>query len=274
MSDYIPRTVTGETISESTARYRKGGVFLSDLALRGTARPDGLSALPRRYELRWVGGARGKPGINADIQNAAEAVRMIADPDFEVLGTNAVTADVIYGVEGGIKVSSHGADLDSTILAPHLDANQSAWTQVTWGTDKETWWECDIATDAAITTSVIWAGLKLTNTPTTATDDDQVFFRYENGVASGAWQYIYSISGTDTATTTGVVVAVSTRYHLKIIIGATRVAEFWVNGAYIGSSTALADAVDLIPYVGVKASGVAAARFITVYGQAISRNIG
>lgn len=245
----------------------------------GAARRSRWNLLSRRYELLWVAGQRGKPAINSDIQNAAEATRMIADPDFEILGTNAVTADCAYAAEGGVTLSSHGADLDSTILAPHLDANQTAWTQVTWGTDKETVWECDFATGAAITTSVIWAGLKLTNTPTGATDNDQVFIRYENGVSSGVWVVWASIGGTDVTTATTITVATSTRYHFKIAIDSARIARVYItvgSGApqLVYTSGALTDATDLIPYIGVKASGVAAARSVTVYGQAIGRNAG
>ena len=242
------------------------------LFARGAVRND-LNTIGKRYNLRWVAGSRGKPGINADIQNAAEAVRMIADPDFELLGTNAVTADAAYYVEGGITIGSHGADLDSTILLPHLDANQTPWSVVTWGTDKETVWECDITT-GTITTAVIWAGLKLTNTPTIATDDNQVFFRYENGVSSGVWVVASSIANVDTSTVTTVTVAASTRYHLRIAIDSARRATCYINGVVVFTSAALTDAVDLIPYIGVKASGVAAVRSIVVHGQAISRVIG
>lgn len=245
----------------------------------GVVRKSRMNLLSRRAELVWVAGQRGKPGINADIQDAAEATRMIADPDFEILGTNAVSADCAYNAEGGITLSTHGADLDSTILAPHLDANQTPWTRWTWGTDKETVWECDFATGAAITTSVIWAGLKLTNTPTGATDNDQVFIRYENGVSSGVWVVWYSIGGTDTTVVSTVTVAVSTRYHLKIAIDANRIAKVYLSvgsnpPVLLATTTALTDATDLIPYIGVKASGVAAARSVTVYGEAIGRNVG
>jgi len=244
------------------------------LALLGPARPKGFNALaPSRYELRWVAGQRGKPALNADIQDAAEATRMIADPDFEVLGTNASSDDVTFYVEGGIVLETDGADHDQVILLPHLDANQSAWTQVTWGTDQETAWECDIKTGAAITNAVIWAGLKLTNTSVTATDDNQAFFRYQAGVNDGEWQAISSISGVDDEHDTGVVVATGTAYHLKIVIGSDRTAKFYINGALVETSAALADTIDLIPYIGVQSEGAAEAKVLYVRGQAISRNM-
>jgi len=241
--------------------------------LRGPVRTRGFNVLPTRFELKWVGGQRGKPGINADIQNAAEAVRMIADPDFEVLGTNGTSASTSYYVEGGVTLTTAGANNDQVIILPHLDASQSPWAQVTWGTDKETVWECDISTSSNITANIIWAGLKLTTTSTTATDDDQVFFRYAAATNSGKWQAIYSIAGTDTEGDSGVTVVVSTRYHLKISIDSSRIARMYINGVLVATSTALTNAVDLIPYIGVGAT-TGSAKSAVVHGQSISRVIG
>ena len=225
-----------------------------------------------RVGLIWNAGGRGKPGINADIQNAAESVRMIADPDFEVLGTNGVSASTSFNAEGGITLTTAGASGDQVILCPHLDANQSAWTQWTWGTDREVIYEATIRTGAAITAEKVWCGLKLTNTPTVATDNDQVFVRYEAGVASGVWQVISSIGGTDTTTTTAITVAVSTTYRVQIVVNAARKAKVYINDRLLYTTAALTDATDLIPYVGVEAAAVAA-KSITVYGCEISRAI-
>lgn len=251
----------------------------------GVMRRSRLNVLSRRSELLWVAGQRGKPALNAVIaldENSNAAAHLafnVADPDFEVLGTNMTTALCTHNAEGGITLTTAGADLDSAILLPHLDTNQTPWTAWTWGTDKETVWECDFATGAAITTSVVWAGLKLTNTPTGATDNDQVFIRYENGVSSGVWVVWASIGGTDVTTATTITVATSTRYHFKVAIDSARIARVYITvgtGApqLVYTSGALTDATDLIPYIGVKASGVAAARSVTVYGQAIGRNAG
>jgi hypothetical protein len=113
--------------------------------------------------------------------------------------------------------------------------------------------------------------LKLTNTPVVATDDNQLFFRFADDVASGAWQVISSVAGTDTTTTTSVTVAVSTVYHLKIMIDSARVATFYINGTLVHTTGVLADAIDLIPYVGIQNNGAADAFAITVRGEAISR---
>jgi hypothetical protein len=256
---------------------RRGAAILynSDtgaFSLVGPLRINGKNVSPTRFELDWVAGRRGKPGINADIQNAAEATRMVTDNDFEILGTNGDSSCVAFGVEGGIVLTTKTTANDQVILLPHLDANQTAWTQTTWGTDKETIWECDIATGAAITSSIIWAGLKLTNTPTAATDNDQVFLRYEAGVSSGSWVLWYSIGGTDVSVVLGAV-AVSTRYHIKVVIDSARIAKVYLNGVLAGTTTALTDATDLIPYIGVQTT-TTAARVLTVYHQGIGRIAG
>lgn len=257
------------TFGRSADRYMLWDGLLDLLSLVGPARPLGFHRLSPRFELKWVAGQRGKPGINADIQNAAEATRMVADPDFEVLGTNASSDDVTFYAEGGITLETDGADHDQVIVLPHLDANQSAWTQVTWGTDQETQWECELKAHATITTVIYWAGLKLTNTSVTATDNEQAFFRFQPSVSAN-WQAIYSIGGVDVAVDTGVVVAASTAYHLRVQIDSSRIAKFYINGVLVATSTALT-AGDLIPYIGVQNEGVAAARALYVRGQSISR---
>jgi hypothetical protein len=228
-------------------------------------------AISRRYELKWVAGNRGKPGINADIQDATEAAREIADPDFEILGTNGTSVLCTFNGEGGIKITTDAGANDQMIVAAHTDANQTAWFQTTWGTDRETQWEALIQSGGNIGAAILWAGLKLTNTPTVATDNDQVFFRYQNAVTSGRWVCHYSIGGVDSEIDSGVTVATSTFYHLRIAIDAARIARFYINGALVGTSTALTDATDLKNYIGVQCTGAGAARALVIFGQAISR---
>lgn len=253
------------------------------LSYSGGGFPSPEDAL-NRFSLVWVAGQRGKPGANGDIQNAAEATRMVTDPDFEVLGTNASSDDVTFHAEGGIKLETDGAAADQVIIAPHLDANQSAWTQVTWGTDQETRWGCRIKTGSAIADTAIWAGLKLTNTSTTITDADQAFFRYEDSVNSGKWQFVVSIGGTDVAYDTGITAVLSTDYELRIEIDGSRRAHGYIavgtSAKYDvlreinphGGSAAMTDTTDLIPYIGIQDGSVGgAANHMYIRSQCISR---
>jgi len=257
-------------VETSMFALNAAGVSLNPLG--GYNAQEGMS---NRYRLTWTAGQRGKPGINGDIQNATEAVRMIADPDFEILGTNSTSALSTFAVEGGITMTTAAVAADQMILAPHLDANQSGWTQVTWGTDQSTRWECRLRTGASITDTIIWAGLKLTNTAVTTTDINQVFFRYEEGVTTGNWEAIDSIANVDNEVDSSVTVAINTDYHLVIEIDSSRLARFYIDGVLVSTSAALTTAIDLIPYIGVEvqAGGVAGAKAITVRGQAISRTV-
>lgn len=262
-----------------------GDLSLDDVTLQDVAGTGAVSLIPAageyntqlglsaRHTLTWIAGARGKPGINADIASATDATRAVTDPYFEILGTNASSGDVTVGAEGGIVVQTDGADGDEIILVPHLDTSQGGWGVVNWGTDNEVVWECLIQTGSDITNCIIWAGLKLTNTEVTATDDDQAFFRYEDGVNTGAWEAVSSVGGTDSEDDSGVTVVASTVYHLVIRISATRIATFYVNGVLVATSDALTDATDLIPYIGIAADGAAEAKDMTIYSQQISRAI-
>jgi len=186
------------------------------------------------------------PSTNANIGVATNL-------DFEVLGTNASADDVTFAATiGGLQLQTDGGENDSIIILPHLDSGQTAWTGVKWGTENQTIWEAIIRTDA-ITLCTIWAGLKLTNTATVATDDDQAFFRYA-AASDTNWQAEYSIGGSDTEVDTGVVVEANTNYYFRIEIDADRKAHFYINEVQVASSTALTNDVDLIPYVGILAN--------------------
>lgn len=249
--------------------FRAPGLQLIPSAGQGLPPFTGRNRQSDRFELYWVAGQRGKPGLNADIQNIAEATRMIADPDFELLGTNAVSTCSSYYVEGGITLTTTTTSGDQVILVPHLDVSQSAWGTVTWGTDQSVIWECWLKTQT-ITTSTIWAGLKLTNTSVVATDNDQAFFRYNDATNAGKWQAVYSIANTDNTKDTGITVAANTWYHFAIVIRSDRCAEFYINDELMTVSGTLTDATDLIPYIGVQTGG-AVARSIVILNQSISR---
>lgn len=216
------------------------------------------------------------PGLNADIQNGAEATRMIANTNFEALGTNMTSALATFpGTHAGIKLTTAGADDDQAIVAPHLDAGQSAWTGCNWGTENQVEWETAITTAAAITTQSFWAGLKLTNTGVYATNADQAYFLYASDDDQGALttnenlHFVYSVGGTDYIADLGIVVAVDTAYKLKITFDSDRKISIFVDGEQYSVATnevaggvatgkgtakslAMTNDIDLIPYVGLQ----------------------
>jgi len=250
-----------------------------------------------------------KPGLNAvsvidpDADSAsALAAYVIANRDFETLGTNMTTALTTFpGTSAGIKMTTAGADQDQAILLPHLDTNMSAWSKVLWGTENQVEWECSIMLPA-LDNQKVWAGLKLTNDQLVATDDDQIFFKFQSDATNSEsfttfanWHLVHSIGGTDYISKLPIAAAANTPYHLKIAIDSDRKATCFVNGVQYNitstagstggtavtaveagkaatKSAALTNDVDLIPYIGIEA-GAAAAEAIDVHWTSISRHV-
>ena len=250
-----------------------------------------------------------KPALNAvaiidpDADSAsALAAYVIANKQFEVLGTNMTTALCAFGTTiAGIAITTAGADQDQAIIAPHLDSNQSSWQVNKWGTENQVEWECSIQLPA-LDNQKVWAGLKLTNDQLVATDDDQIYFKFQTDATNSEafsdysyWHVVHSIGGTDYISQLPVTVAATTPYHLKIAIDSDRKATVFVNGVQYNltstsgstggtavtavqpgvaatKSAALTNDVDFIPYIGIEA-GAAAAEAINVHYQSISRNV-
>ena len=250
-----------------------------------------------------------KPALNAvaiidpDADSASDlAAYVIANKDFETLGTNYTTALTTYATtSAGILMTTATADQDQAILLPHLDANQSAWAKVLWGTENQVEWECSIQA-AQTDNEKIWAGLKETNDQPVATDDDKVYFKYQTDATNSEafsdysyWHLVHSIGGTDYISQTPVTFAADTPYHLKIVIDSDRKMTYFINGIQYhvtttsGStggtavtavqpsetavkSAALTDDVNLIPYIGIE-NGDAAAAVLNVHYTAISRHV-
>jgi hypothetical protein len=261
----------------------------------------------RRYYLEeWF---LQRPGLNAiniidpDADSAsALAITQAANKNFETLGTNMTTALTTFSAtHGGILMTTAGADQDQAILLPHLDTNQTVWSGTKWGTENSVEWECSISLPA-IDNQKVWGGLKLTNDQLVATDNNQIFFKFQTDATNSEafttfanWHVVHSIGGTDYISRLPIAVAADTPYHLKIAIDSDRKATVFVNGVqYNLTSTAgstggtavtavqpgvaaaktaaLTDDTDFIPYIGIEA-GAAAAEALNVHYQSISRNV-
>ena len=199
-----------------------------------------------------------KPGLNAvaiidpDADSASDlAAFVIANRDFETLGTNMTTALTTFpGTQAGILMTTAGADADQSILLPHLDTNQSAWAKVLWGTENQVEWECSISLPA-LDNQKVWAGLKLTNDQLPQTDADQAYFYYATDATNGQlidnyapWYFIQSVNGTDYLTNLGITVAADTPYHFKISIDSDRKPSIFVNGVQYSATTTAATTFD------------------------------
>ena len=261
----------------------------------------------RRYYLEE--NFKKKPGLNAvaiidpDADSAsALAAYVIANKDFETLGTNYTTALTTFAAtSAGILMTTATADQDQALLLPHLDTNQTAWSGTKWGTENQVEWECSIQI-AQTDNEKVWAGLKLTNDQLVATDDDQAFFKFATDATNGEsldsttnWHVVHSIGGTDYISRLPIAFAADTPYHLKIVIDSDRKLTYFINGIQYNVTTtagstlgtavtavqpgtaavksaALTNDVNLIPYIGIE-NGDAAAAVLNVHYTAISRHV-
>ena len=212
---------------------------------------------PERYELAEY--FKQKPGINADMTidpDADDATALvafvIANRDFELVGTSAATAQCVFGTNhAGLLLTTTSGASDQVIIAPHLDTDQSAWQVVKWGTENKVIWESVIRTGASVAAIKIWAGLKLANDQAIDTDNDQAYFRFDTG--ENNWETVTSVGGTaDVEVDTGVVVAVDTNYYFRIEIDDDRKPHYFINDKEVNVGLALTNDVNLIPYIGVE----------------------
>ena len=237
-----------------------------------------------------------RPGINGDIDAVSTVeVQRALNRNWEALGTNMTTALATFAsTSAGILATTAGADADQAILTPHLDTAATAWAGTKWGTENEVHFETSIMLPA-LDNQKVWAGLKLTNDQLVATDDDQVYFKFQTDATNSEaftdftkLHFVHSIGGTDYISQLPITVAANTPYHLKITIDSDRKASIFVNGIQYNVTTtsgstggtavttgttptgALTDDVDFIPYNGIEA-GAAAAEALNTHFVAMSR---
>jgi hypothetical protein len=245
-----------------------------------------------------------RPGLNANIDQVSTVeVQRALNRNWEALGTNMTTALCTFATtSAGVLATTAGADQDQAIITPHLDTAATAWAGCLWGTENEVHWETSIMLPA-IDNQNVWAGLKLTNAPELATDDDQAYFNFLTDADNSGQSFddftklhfIYSVGGTDYISQLPITVAANTPYHLKMEIDSDRKITIFVNGIQYNvtstsgstggtavtavqpgtaatKSTALTDDVDLIPYNGIEANAGAAEALNTHY-ICMSRNV-
>ena len=203
---------------------------------------------------------------------ANASIGVAANLDFELLGTDAASGTAALSTGGGVSLTTDSDDGDQMIIAPHLDAGQTAWTTADWNTNDRVVYEATISTVGSVADMIVWVGLKLTNASAVATDDNQFFVRYEDSVNSGQFQVITSRAGTDTTTNTDLAMAINSNYHIVLVIDGDRIPHVFINGnKYASGLSALTANIDLIPYIGVE-TDTTAAKVLRVRGCAISKD--
>jgi hypothetical protein len=230
--------------------------------------------LEERFHQRPILAAAMDPGT---VDQAAFRLTQGANRNFMVAGTNMTSALSVLAASGGITLTTAGANNDQALLIPATAINsvdQSAWTKTDWLTQKSPRFHCLVSL-SSVASVRFFAGLKLTSTPTLATDDDQAYLSFDTGssVSATGWRLVSSATGTDADKAARALgqagnavypdVAAATDYLLSVIVDATRVPHFYVNGEFVGAGQQLTTAIGLKPFVGIQAL-TGAAKAITV----------
>jgi hypothetical protein len=171
-----------------------------------------------------------------------------------LVGTNVANTTVGFNTNGGVKLTSTTASADQVILE---GASTSAYG-LSFPPDNQVVFETQIVTDTSIALVTIFAGLKLTATAVTATDNDQIFFRYQDTVNGGRWQTIDSNTNVDNVQDSGVTVAVSTAYFLQIKVGEDLAPRYYINGVLVATGNPLATGTALKIFEGIQTNTTAA----------------
>lgn len=280
-------TCTLRKCASATAVGSGTDMLASALALSGTVDTNvagALHATPGNYTL-----AAGDT-IGLDMSAASttakgvitvelEDLNVAANEDYELAGTNAADANVTRSTTGGISAVTSATTNDQVIIQP-TSAGPVGGTS--WTPNKKLVWETilELASNAA--SLGVWAGLKLTNTRTVATDDDQIFFYFTSGASDTVyWHIVSSVTGSaDVDTNLGVstdplkkaagLIAASTQYHLRIEIDADRIATCYINGVEVYRSAALTASATLQPFSGQQTL-TTAAKTVVWRGRSISK---
>ena len=225
-----------------------------------------------RLELVWTGGEVGIPSANADIVSATEATAVTCDRDFEVLGTNAGTDDVLHVGTGGLQAQTDGSDNDQVILVPHQDTNQSPWNTVTWGTDQETRYEALVKTPADVATGIhLTVGLKA-DLDMGLNDDDVVVFNFNTDDTDTTWGVVSNVNGGTAADTdTGIVVTPSHLHQFVIDFDNAGCAHCYIDDVLVAEVDFAGAAADLNPVIGLQSLSGTTDEF-NYYQQKIGRN--
>jgi len=185
----------------------------------------------------------------------------------------------------GVKIITGATDNNKTIITPRSGTtempggyNSSAWSSVGFGTENKTEFSTAISTGGSIALTSFWAGLKLTEVGTYATDANQAYFLYaandDQGdlTTNGNLHFVYSIANVDYVTNLGIVVSTSTVYKLKITFDENRRVSISVNNKNYGLTTTptsttaggltqtisttkslvMTNDIDLLPFIGVQ----------------------
>lgn len=157
-----------------------------------------------------------RPEANAAVANAT------ANKNFELLPSAAtvnVPASTLY-TGGGSQITTAAVAInDGAVCRPHLDANQSAWEQSTWGSSLGVVGKFTFRT---FENTDVRYEMGFRPTPDVfddATDNEKVMLRFDStdGVVSNVnWVLVVSAGGVDVTTNTGIAAAANASLNFYV----------------------------------------------------------
>lgn len=202
----------------------------------------------------------------------AASVALASDLEWCLTGTNAADADVTVGTSPGVTVATHGANNDTSVIIPHTTAGQSLLQATTWNTDALLGFRARFV--AVSTTNCIFeCGYRATFDFTTTSDNNKVAFRVTNTASAGLLTGIWSIGGVNYGTASSTFWAAQT-YDVQFIPTINRTIRIYCNGVLVTETGILTANTALgKPYIGIKASGEAAAKSFRLLSMGVSVGI-
>jgi hypothetical protein len=217
------------------------------------------------------------PQINASVGNAN------ANKNFELIGAGPVTdAQATLATTGGVLLTT--VDLaanNQTILRSHTAGGgglQSAWNDTQWSTADQVILKANIRTTAAVTTSLIAVGMKITcDNFTAAADANQVYLLFDSSGAITGSATDFAVIASAAAvvpTSPAVTIALNTNYRVVFTVAATtRICRVFINGVLVATTADLgAGITTLKPFAGVQQlAGIGNARSMVVQRMSLSK---
>lgn len=218
----------------------------------------------------------------AAFSQAAQRLLSAANTDWKASGTNMTSALATFSPDGGLVMTTAGANNDQALLSPStvngaatqlsgIGGSTGAAGVAPWLAAKEPHFEAIVRLSSVAAVRFV-AGFKLTTDPTLTTDNDQVMFSFDtaSGVNAARWRCVTSVANvdTDTVENSGAFTLVAaTDYRLQIRVASDRKPAFLINDQLVGTGPALTTPMAFIPVIGVQALAVAAKAFTIRRGR-------
>lgn len=204
-------------------------------------------------------------GTLATLTQAELRSILLANPDWEVTGTNASLTVSTLSTTGGASITTAANTSDTTIIAPKVvnSVQQSAWGSTPWSLARMPIFRAQVSQTFSGSVFQAHWGLKKTANVDTTTDNDQIAFEWDSGVSTTTVRAYCSVGGTDYVSGTdftqlfNFLPTTGTVYETRIEVDLSRYPRWFINdalfavGPQLTSSSTAGTWASLAPVFGV-----------------------